>query len=260
MKCYEIIEKLEAQSPVSYAQDWDNVGLLAGRRDKEVRSIYIALDATDEVIEEAVRLKADMLLTHHPLIFHKINRVNTDDFIGKRICTLIREDIVYYAMHTNFDVKGMAEAAADKMGLQNCEVLDVTYDDGTNKEGCGRVGTLPYRMTLEECAQLVKRNFQVPSVRIYGDKDTMIRDAAIMPGSGGSFLKDAIQAGADVMITGDIDHHEAIDALAQGICIIDAGHYGIEKLFITYMQEYLARSLPQLQLYIAEYKEPFQVM
>ena len=83
MKCYEIIEKLETHSPSSYAESWDNIGLLAGRRDKEVKTIYIALDATDDVIEEAVRLKADFLLTHHPLIFHKLSRVNTDDFIGR---------------------------------------------------------------------------------------------------------------------------------------------------------------------------------
>ena len=237
MKCYEIIEKLETLSPPSYAEEWDNIGLLVGRRDKEVRRIYIALDATDDVIEDAIRVQADMLLTHHPMIFHKINRVNTDDFIGKRICHLIRSDMVYYAMHTNFDVKGMADAAAQRIGLQNAEVLDVTYDDGVTKEGCG----------------------QVPNVRVYGELDSPVRDAAIMPGSGGSFLQNALQADADVMITGDIDHHEAIDAMAQGISIIDAGHYGIEKLFIPYMEDYLKQNLPGIELHTAPFREPFTV-
>lgn len=259
MKCYEIIEKLETLSPPSYAEDWDNIGLLVGRRDKEVRSIYIALDATDEVIDEAVRLGADMLLTHHPMIFHKINRVNTDDFIGKRIYRLIRADIVCYAMHTNFDVMGMAQAAAKRLDLHNCEVLDVTCDDGISKEGCGRVGQLSERMTLRECAELVKKCFQVPSVRVYGEPESQVRDAALMPGSGGSFLKNALQADADVMITGDIDHHEALDAMAQGISIIDAGHYGIEKLFIPYMEEYLSQQLAGVRLYTAPFKEPFSV-
>lgn len=260
MKCYEIIEKLETLSPVSFAEEWDNIGLLVGRRDKEVKCIYIAVDATDEVISEAVRFKADMLLTHHPLIFHKLNRVNTDDFIGKRIYTLIREDIVCYAMHTNFDVKGMADDAADMLGLQDSEVLSVSYEDALTREGCGRVGRLPERMTLRECAELVKKCYQVPSVRIYGEPDSIIRDAAVMPGSGGSFLKDALSAGADVMITGDIDHHEAIDALAQGISIIDAGHYGIEKLFIPYMEKYLKRTLPEIELHTAAFKEPYTVL
>lgn len=260
MKCYEIMEKLETLSPSSYAESWDNIGLLAGRRDKEVNTIYIALDATDDVIEEAVRLKADLLLTHHPLIFKKLDRVNTDDFIGRRVFRLIQNDICYYAMHTNFDVMGMADAAADEIKLQNSQVLNVTYEDDISKEGCGRVGRLSKKMSLAECAQLVKNAYQVPNVRVFGELADMVEVAAVMPGSGGSYIKDALQAGADVMITGDIDHHEGIDAVAQGLNVIDAGHYGIEKLFIPYMQEFLQRELQGVTIYRAEIKEPFTVV
>ena len=260
MKCYEVIDKLEELSPLMYAEEWDNVGLLAGRRDKEIKRIYIALDATDDVIEEAVRLRADLLLTHHPLIFHKMSRINTDDFIGRRVYTLIRNDISYYAMHTNYDVKGMADEAADNMGLIGREVLDVTYEDDISKEGCGRVGKLPQIMTLQECAEYVKKQFNVPNVRVYGCLEDKIENAAVMPGSGGSFIKNALAAGADVMITGDIDHHEAIDAVAQGIHIIDAGHYGIEKLFIPFMEEFIRRELPGIEIYKAAISEPFDVI
>lgn len=260
MKCSEIIEKLETLSPKTYAEDWDNIGLLAGRQDKEVETVYIALDATNEVIEDAVRVGADMLLTHHPLIFKKLSRVNTDDFIGRRIYALIRNDISYYAMHTNFDVMGMADAAADELGLKDREVLNVTFEDEISKEGCGRVGRLQNRMSLEELAGLVKKNFHVPNVRVFGDLGDIVEKAAVMPGSGGSYIRDAICAGADVMITGDIDHHEGIDAVAQGITVIDAGHYGIEKLFIPYMEEFLKRELPMLRIYKAEFCEPFTVI
>ncbi len=260
MKCYEIIKKLEALSPISYAEDWDNIGLLAGRRDKEVNIIYVALDATDDVIDEAVRLGADLLLTHHPLIFKKLSRVNTDDFIGRRIYNLIQNDISYYAMHTNFDVMGMADAAADALSLKNREVLNVTYADDTSREGCGRVGKLAEQMSIGECAELVKKSFNVPNVRIFGKLDNIVEKAAVMPGSGGSYIKDAIKAGADVMITGDIDHHEGIDAVAQGLNIIDAGHYGIEKLFVPYMKEFLERELPEIKVYTAEITEPFSVI
>lgn len=260
MKCYEIIEKLETLSPASYAESWDNIGLLAGRRDKEVNTIYIALDATDDVIEEAVRLKADLLLTHHPLIFKKMSRVNTDDFIGRRVFRLIQSDICYYAMHTNFDVMGMADAAADELKLQNSQVLNVTYEDDISKEGCGRSGKLSKKMSLAECAELVKKTYQVPNVRVFGNLKDMVEMAAVMPGSGGSYIPDALRAGADVMITGDIDHHEGIDAVAQGLNVIDAGHYGIEKLFIPYMKEVLHRELPGIQLYQAKIKEPFVVV
>ncbi len=260
MKCYEIIEKLETLSPTAYAEEWDNIGLLAGRRDKEVKKIYIALDATDDVIEEAVRLKADLLLTHHPLIFKKMSRVNTDDFIGRRVFELIQNDICYYAMHTNFDVMGMADAAADELKLQNREVLNVTYEDEISKEGCGRIGRLTRRMSLAECAGLVKETYKVPNVKVFGALTDMVEVAAVMPGSGGSYIRDALRAGADVMITGDIDHHEGIDAVAQGLHVIDAGHYGIEKLFIPYMKEYLHREVPEAELYQAEPREPFVIV
>lgn len=260
MKCYEIIEKLETLSPTIFAEEWDNVGLLAGRRDKEVRMVYIALDATDDVIEDAVRVGADLLLTHHPLIFRKLSRVNTDDFIGRRIYELIRNDISYYAMHTNFDVMGMADAAADELSLKDRQVLNVTYEDDISKEGCGRVGKLEKCMSVVELAKLVKEKFHVPNVRVFGSLGDIVETAAVMPGSGGSYISDSLNAGADVMITGDVDHHEGIDAVAQGLTIIDAGHYGIEKLFIPYMEEFIKRELPGLQTYKAEIKEPFVVI
>ncbi len=260
MKCYEIIDKLEALSPTEFAEEWDNIGLLAGRRDKEVRTVYIALDATDAVIGEAVRLGADLLLTHHPLIFKKMSRVNTDDFIGRRVCELFRNDISYYAMHTNFDVMGMADAAADELSLKDRRVLDVTYEDDISKEGCGRVGELKDSMRVEALAGLVKEKFHVPNVRVFGDLDSPVRTVAVMPGSGGGFIQDALAAGADAMITGDVGHHEGIDAVAQGLAVIDAGHYGIEKLFISYMEEFMKRELPGVQIYKAEIREPFIVV
>lgn len=260
MKCREIIEKLEALSPVAYAEEWDNIGLLAGRRDKEVETIYIALDATDEVIAEAASLGADMLLTHHPLIFKKLACIDAEDFIGRRVYQLIRNDISYYAMHTNFDVMGMADAAADELALTDRQVLSVTFEDDISKEGCGRVGRLARRMSVADCAELVKKKFRVPNVRVFGELGDIVEVAAVMPGSGGDYIKDALAAGADVMITGDVSHHEGIDAAAQGLTIIDAGHYGIEKLFIAYMEEFLKRELPQVHICKADIREPFIVV
>ena len=110
MLCQEIIKTLEARYPGSCAMDWDYVGLLVGRRKKEVHRIYVAVDATDEVIEAAIDAQADMLVTHHPMIFSGMKRITEDDFIGRRVLRLIQNDIAYYAMHTNYDVMGMAEA------------------------------------------------------------------------------------------------------------------------------------------------------
>lgn len=260
MRCRELIEKLESLSPPKMAENWDNVGLLAGSYEKEVHTVMLAVDAADEVVEEAVRKNVDFLLTHHPLIFHGIKSINSGDFLGRRLMLLLEHGISYYAMHTNFDVMGMADAAADEIGLLDRQVLDITYEDEISKEGIGRFGRLSHSMTLEECAGFVKETFGLESVKVFGEADRTIRTAAISPGSGKSMIKPALSLGADVLITGDIDHHEGIDALACGLCILDAGHYGLEKIFVPYMEEFLKRELPALTVIRAREKNPFWVL
>lgn len=260
VKCSAIIESLEQLSSPAFAESWDNVGLLAGRRDKTVGKICVALDPTDAVIEEAVRNGADMLLTHHPLIFSSMKRINTDDFIGRRVVALLRNDISYYAMHTNFDVMGMADAAADEIRLADRQVLSITYEDEISKEGIGRYGRLEREMTLRECASFVKQVFRLESVKVYGEPETVITCAAISPGSGKSMIKPAVAAGAEVLITGDIEHHEGLDAAAQGLAVIDAGHYGLEKIFVPCLLEYIRREFPQIDIFAARETNPFWVM
>lgn len=260
MKCEDIINRLEELSPPKFAEDWDNVGLLVGRKEKDISNIYIALDATDEVIDRAVTLGADMIITHHPMIFSSIKKVNSDDFVGRRILRLIRHDINLYAMHTNFDVMGMADAAADEMKLKKCRVLSVTYEDDISQEGFGRVGRLPSVMSLEECAEYVKECFKLEHVIVYGDTDNMVENAAICPGSGKSMAGDVVKSGADVYITGDIGHHDGIDLVANGVSVIDAGHFGIEKLFVPYMKEYLSRQFPDMTVNMHHLKAPSVVI
>lgn len=260
MKCEEIMEKLEAIAPSRLAAEWDNVGFLAGRREKEVQTVFIALDATDEVIDEAIEVGADMILTHHPLIFHPLTRVNTDDFIGRRVVRLLQNDICYYAMHTNFDICGMAEAAAEEMGLSEPEVLTKVCEENGRAEGIGRYGKLKEVMSLRECAAYVKEVFRLAYVDVYGDLEAPIRMAAISPGSGKGAVEDAVAAGVDVLITGDVDHHMGIDATAQGICVIDAGHYGIEKIFVPYMKDFLKKEIPSVQICMAEEKNPYYTL
>ena len=183
MECSEIISMLESLSPCFYAESWDNVGLLAGNRKKEVSKIYVALDATDEVIEEAVLMGADMLVTHHPLIFSAMKKITTDDFIGKRIVKILENRISYYAMHTNFDVTHMAELAADKMGMTARSVLSVTCEGETGKAGIGKAGILPEEMTVSKCAELVKEQFGLSQVKIFGEPLRKVQTVGICPGS-----------------------------------------------------------------------------
>lgn len=260
MECKKVIELLEKQSPKSYACDWDNVGLLVGREDKEIQKIYIALDATDEAIEEAIANGADMLLTHHPMIFKGMKRVTQEDFIGRRIIRLIQNDMVYYAMHTNFDVMGMADLAADYLGISDTRVLEITSVSETGEEGIGRYGSLKKEMTVRSAVKRSSRAFSLENVKVFGDLERKVKTAAISPGSGKSVISNALQAGVDVLITGDIDHHEGIDAVAQNMTVIDAGHYGVEHIFIPYMEQYLKREAKELEIAVQPLTFPFQII
>ena len=257
MKLKDVIVKLEELSPLAMAEEWDNSGLMCGRKDKEISSVLLAVDATDEVIEEAVLSGADLLLTHHPLIFRGIKSVTEDSICGRRLLKLIQADVACYAMHTNFDVIGMADEAADRLGLVDPEVLEVTFEDSLSKEGIGRCGNLRTSMSLKECAEMVKEVFLVENVRVYGDLKNRISRVAVSPGAGNKMTGYAIKCRADVLITGDIDHHAGIDAVADGLNIIDAGHYGLEKMFVSYMKDYFKKEMPETEVSAASQKEPF---
>lgn len=258
MKCRDIMAFLDRLAPQAYAEGWDNPGLLVGDREKEIHKVFVAVDATDEVIEQAVLEEADMLVTHHPLIFSGLKSVNEDDFIGRRVRRLIKEDICYFAMHTNFDIAGdMAGLVAKKLPFENTEILHETAEG----MGLGRIGNLIEPMTVRRLAETVKKQLQIADVVLYGDAEGMVKRIAVMPGSGNSEIGQAVMQGADMMITGDIGHHEGIDALAKGMMILDAGHYGLEKVFVEYMQHILTEEWKGCVHVTAEKtKQPFTVL
>lgn len=260
MLCQEITETLEARYPGSCAMDWDNVGLLVGRRKKEVHRIYVAVDATDEVIKEAIEAQADMLVTHHPMIFSGMKQITEDDFIGRRVLRLIQNDIAYYAMHTNYDVMGMAELSADYLKLKERQVLSVTAETEQGPQGFGRVGKLPEPMSLKECALYVKEALSLNDVRLYGEPEQIVETAAVCTGSGKSMIPDALKKGVQVYITGDIDHHTGIDATAQGLAVIDAGHYGTEYIFMEAVSRKLSAEFPELKVSCARIVSPYTLL
>ena len=258
MNCKEITDRLAMRWNPSFALDWDNVGLLVGREDKEIKKIFVALDVTDETLDQAIAFGADLMITHHPLLFSPVKKINTGDFIGRRLIKMIQADLCYYAMHTNFDVKGMAALNQECLGLQNTEVLEITSQEPT--EGIGRVGELKEGITLGAFAEKVKSDFQIPDVRAYGDCEKKVRRVAVSSGSGKSMIKTALAKGADVLVTGDIDYHGGIDAVAQGLMIIDAGHYGTEYCFISYMKKELENMFPDIRVESADIRHPYLVI
>lgn len=244
MKCREIINLLEELAPERMACEWDNPGLLAGRAGKEVKKVLLTVDADDAAVKMAEEQGADMIVSHHPLIFRPVKQVTDEDFIGCRLLRMIRADISYFAMHTNFDAAPgcMADIAAKRLGIENGEPLEVLGEENGVSYGIGKVGTLACPATGMELAKAVKERFELPFVTVYGEglwEETPVVRAAVCPGSGGSEIREAISKHAQVLITGDIGHHQGIDANAQGLMIIDAGHYGLEHVFMEYMEQYL---------------------
>lgn len=374
MQIRDIIYGLEQLAPKKMAESWDNVGLLVGAEEWPVNKIMIALDATEEVVDQCVREHVDLLITHHPILFSKINRLTGNDATGRKLMKLVKNQIGCYAMHTNFDVAVMGMEGAKRLGLTNPRVLQPTYaesfyklvvyvptdsvekvrtalakedaghignysgctfgaegigsfkpEEGTNPyigkvnemtfanevrletivrpekldqtiqtmlrvhpyeevaydiyrlenkgktAGVGCYGYLQRDMLLEELAAFTKEAFQIPNVKVCGNLGRRVACVAISPGSGKSMIKDAIRNKCDVLITGDIDHHAALDAMEAGLMIIDAGHYGTEYQFVPYMRgyinEYLYRSdlnyvgvAKDIEIIAAREENPFKVI
>ncbi len=258
MLCSDLIQRIEAKYPKGVAEEWDNVGLLLGSMQKDIKKVYIALDATDEVIQNAIAYEADLLLTHHPLVFSPMKQVTDETMEGRRMLALLQSDMCYYAMHTNYDILRMADLSADLMGLAKTEILMPT--DAEETKGIGRVGSLDSPMTVRECCELVKERFRLDAVKVYGKLDQKVSRVAISPGSGKHMSEQAIAKGAEVFVTAEIDHHEGIDSNAEGMAIIDAGHYGLEHIFIEDMSNFLQENLEGIEVFTAAIAHPFQIV
>lgn len=162
-------------------------------------------------------------------------------------------------MHTNYDVLRMADLAANRLGLQSIEVLEQTEPKEPEK-GIGKSGQFASAMTVRECCELVKERFALSNIKVFGDLDRKIQRVAVCPGSGKSVIGEAIRKKAEVLITGDIDHHSGIDAEAQGLTIMDAGHYGMEHIFIEDMRKFLEERFEKLDIKCAPISHPFSVV
>lgn len=248
---------LETHYPAKAAEDWDNVGLLVGDDRGETEHVFLALDLTEEVLEEAEEAGADFILTHHPMIFSGIKKINNHTFTGRKILSLIQKHISCYAMHTNYDVLRMAEVAAQMLQLKKTKVLEATSEDG---KGIGQYGMLPEAMPVFQLCEQIKQTFELQGVQVYGDVSRQVQRIAISPGAGNSMISHALYKQCDVLITGDISHHIGIDAVAQGLAVIDAGHYGIEHIFIQDMAAFLSEKLKGVKIISAPLCHPFTIV
>ncbi|HAN09960.1 MAG TPA: Nif3-like dinuclear metal center hexameric protein [Clostridiales bacterium] len=237
--CKDLIVQLERIAPEYLAEDWDNVGLQVGRLDKDIDKILVTLDVTKEIIVMAIREKVDIIIAHHPLIFKGIKKVTTEDYLGSNIQQLIKSDISVYAMHTNIDISkhGLATKLAEKLDLKHLMILKEDKDEQGVVQGIGRVGELPKPISFETLVDNLKSILKCDIIRYAGNKDINIRKVAICPGSGMDYMKQAHSKDADVYITGDLKHHQALEVQEMDFLVIDASHYYTEKIFEEIIHE-----------------------
>jgi dinuclear metal center YbgI/SA1388 family protein len=340
---------MERLAPKHYAVPDDKIGLQLGTVQKEIRKVLVALDVTEEVVDEAVHEQVDLIIAHHAIIYRPLAHIQTDTPMGRLYEKLIKHDIAVYIAHTNLDVAdgGINDMMAEALGLTGLthledvhteklkklvvfvpedhheKVLHALFSAGAGwigqyshcsfniegtgtflpqegsdpfigkpgklekvKEirietvvpasierkaiqamlkahpyeevaydlypldlngrtfGLGRVGKLSEALTLRELTNKVKQVFEVPTVRVVGDVERQVKKVAVLGGSGSRYVRHALFAGADVLITGDIDYHTAHDALAAGLAIIDPGH-NVEKIMKRKVADYLRKTLSE---------------
>ena len=219
----QILELLERIAPLEKAEAWDNVGLLAGRRDAEVQCVLCALDLTQEVLDEALSVGAQMIVTHHPILFRGRKNLCEDDAEGRLLCNLVRANIALAAMHTNFDNAhpGVNDALAQALGLRSIVPLENGMCIGEMDE-----------ISLNDFAAQTAHCLGGP-VRVYGEPERKIRRVAVLGGAGEDFVPDVLNAGADVFVTGEMGYHKGMNAVCDGLCVLEAGHAATEKPAIS---------------------------
>ena len=228
-KLKDFLDLLEQVAPARFAEPWDNPGLQVGSYDQEVRKILLALDPTLKALASASKTGAQVLLTHHPLIFKPISRLEIHGYPHNVIFQAMKNEISVVAAHTNLDVAkgGMNDILAHMLELQHIEVLSKTDED--KGVGLGRIGNLPEPTEFSFVVNNIKRALSIERLRVVDHGDRMVRRLAVVAGSGGNLVPLASEKGADLLLTGDVSHHHALEAESLGIALIDGGHFHTEK-------------------------------
>ena len=238
---FDLYSAIDQFAPFSLSMDFDNTGILVGDRHQPVSKVLLALDCTMDVVNYAKEIGAQLIITHHPVIFHPIKRVNEDSVVYH----LIRSQIAVISAHTNLDIAegGVNDVLAQAIGLQNISGLELL--DPAAQSYLGRIGTLPNPISASEFATLVKESLHACSVK-FADAGNKIQKGALCSGSGADCLESALAVGADALLTSEVKQHEYLNAAAAGISIFDAGHFDTEDIVIETLKEKLAGIFPDI--------------
>jgi len=258
-KVKEIFDYLDKKAPVAYKMDFDNPGFLVGDAKWPVEKIVLALDITDEVIDEAIGAGAGLIVSHHPLFF-SLKSVNSETSTGARAVRMIENKIAGICMHTNLDAvhEGVNDALARELGLGNIEAFEMSgTDENGNFYGIGRIGTLNEPLTMDWFLPHVKSALDGNGLR-YHDAGRPVSRVAVCGGSGGNYLELAAQLGCDTYVTSDVKYDTFLDAKRMGINIIDADHFCTENVVIPVLERWLKAEFPELELIISKHGQTAQ--
>lgn len=245
----EIEQFLFDLAPRELAQEWDNVGLLVGKGDREVRKVLVALDITEAVVDEAIEGNYDLIVAHHPLIncsWVPVQAVRWDEHKGRLLMKLIENHIGAICMHTNLDSAqgGVNDVLAKVLELREIEQLC--------EDGLGRIGKLEHAMSIEEFARFVKDKLGAGGVRYAVGSEKMVQRVAVGGGSCSEFASLAATLGCDAFVTADIKYHDFQNAEVLGIHLIDAGHFPTEDVVCTVVAEKLKKAFIALEVTLSE--------
>lgn len=233
MEIKELLEKFEEIYPLDLQESWDNSGLQVGNTNNDLKGIVLSLDLEYESIEKAVESGANLIINHHPLLFNPTKSLDLSTELGKKIELLIKNDIAVYACHTNLDAAkgGVNDNLARILGLKDVGILE-----DRDEINMARYGFIE-EIKAEEFAKIVKDKLKARAVSLYGDGEKTVSKIALCGGAGSDFIKDAIANDCDLLVTGDVKYHEAVDAIADGLIIVDPGHFASENHIIYKLEK-----------------------
>ncbi|NOX26176.1 MAG: Nif3-like dinuclear metal center hexameric protein [Deltaproteobacteria bacterium] len=239
-----IINILNDIAPFAWAEDWDNVGLMLGDPDQEISGILTGLDPATALLAEARDIGANLIITHHPAIFHPLKNIQAGEPDAAFIVQAIKDNIAVVACHTNLDIVagGVNTALAAKLGLVGVTAL-VPATLPPPAIGLGLIGRLPKALGAESFFTNICQKLDLPAVNISGPIPASIERVAVCGGSGSEFAPVAQKAGVQVYITGEVKHNTARWAEEAGFCVVDAGHFGTENVVIAELTKILGQKL-----------------
>jgi len=237
MKIKELQNVIEKRCPLSLQEEWDNSGIQIFAGKDDIKTVMTAMEITTKVIDEAIGEGADIIITHHPLFFSPVKRVDCNDVTGNLAIRLIRAGISVYSVHTPFDKcdGGNNDYLAGMLHLLNIRRME------TDSSGYCREGTIDGDCNISEYAQQICKWLSLDrnEIRICGDSEAAVHKVGLCTGAGSEFIYAAKEAGCDLFVTGDVKYHTAQTAKEMKLNLLDIGHYGSEKIFAANMASYL---------------------